>query len=167
MSYRDKQRKKRNLLICILSLLLVASVAGVAGWYFSKPKKDVKVESYTSVCTDIPDVNKIDCHPDLPVSKENCLSRGCCFSESKKNSSLSFNAPDCYYPSNYVGYTIASVDKTPRRTNIKLRRTKPSGFIKDSSNLNIRILHIDDNSLRIKVFFYFIYLRMHFLFILN
>lgn len=117
------------------------------------------------VCKNIPDLEKLDCYPDAPVTEAECINRGCCFSVPKKMSSNvslpPLNVPYCYYPSNYKGYEITDVKRKPTEIIILLHRIKPSGFPKDISTLRLLIKFIDNSMLRIKVnyllllYFYF------------
>lgn len=158
--YKEENHKKRNIVICI-SVLTVALVCGAGlAWYFSKYKygNDEKVikmpdnKLLSKVCTDIPDVKRLDCYPDAPVTENECINRGCCFTTRKNGVSFPpLNVPYCYYPENYAGYTVKDVAETPNHILIKLQKKQGSGFPKDIQNVNVLVSYIDDRSLRIKV----------------
>lgn len=147
-------------LICLLQVLSLTLVLRICEGLYAKNGINYNELSNSNlsvpVCLDIPDEKKFDCYPDAPVKENDCVSRGCCFSVPKSfvsSSSLPpLNVPYCYYPSNYKGYSITGIFKTSRRIRIKLERVQPSGFPKDSNNVNVLVSYLDDNSLRIKVY---------------
>lgn len=151
----------------ILILLLFSASCFFALYYMKNIIQTVilipddKFFDVAPICSGIPDLEKLDCYPDAPVTETECINRGCCFSVPKKISSNvslpPLNVPYCYYPSNYKGYEITDVKRTPTEILIILHLVKSSGFPKDISTLNVLIKFIDNCMLRIKVNYLFLH----------
>ncbi|GBN12316.1 hypothetical protein AVEN_212536-1 [Araneus ventricosus] len=111
------------------------------------------------ICSSVPDAEKFDCHPDRPVSKAECLKRGCCYTPASDltvrdldliNSSY-LGVPSCFFSNNYKGYEVGNITKDADHIEALLNRTIPSGFRNDIQNVRLNITFIDGASLRIRV----------------
>lgn len=108
-----------------------------------------------TMCSGIPDDQKFDCYPDAPVQEEECLNRGCCWQVVPQNFKLDgfppLNVPYCYFPADYVGYKIVNITSTKTGQIVVLQRFTPSGFPNDVAMLNMSLVVLDENRLRIKI----------------
>lgn len=168
--YLISENKKRNraskINRIVLLLLLILCLSLYFMWYFKNYAVrlcfDIPIDkniSSSPVCSGIPDIKKIDCYPDAPVTEIECSNRGCCYSVPSRSILETIlpplNVPYCYYPLNYKGYVINDVKRSSQRINVALERTQPSGFPKDVTNLKLLVTYIDDHILRIKVIKFF------------
>lgn len=143
-----------------LAVVVVGGAVGtlifflIHGTSFKGPDKPEDVCSI-----DVPDNEKFDCHPDRPVSEEECLKRGCCYSPESDLTVKDFDlidsrylgVPSCYYSSKYVGYELGNVTSSADGLTATLSRKIPSGFPSDVQSLDLEVVFIDDANLRIKV----------------
>lgn len=89
-------------------------------------------------CSGIPDPKKFDCHPDVGVTRERCLKRGCCFQEPSEDFPP-LNVPYCYFPEGYGGYEISDIHQEANEVRASLKRKIPSGFPSDVQELNLLV----------------------------
>ncbi|CAL1274835.1 unnamed protein product [Larinioides sclopetarius] len=156
--------KRQKYKISILSLLIFLGFAfaflGIVTWFHTRYNINffrvtiVKRSDSAPVCTEIPDLERFDCHPDPGATEENCLQRGCCFRSAQNSVNEKYprlGIPYCFYPSNYNGYSIENISQDGRHIRADLKRSSPSGFPKDILNLHLVISFIDDYTLRIKI----------------
>ncbi|XP_064456946.1 lysosomal alpha-glucosidase-like [Ornithodoros turicata] len=106
-------------------------------------------------CGQVWESHRLDCHPDRPPSYTSCLKRGCCYEPVNSTGSppeVGFILPpSCFYPSNYLGYKVESVERSLFKTVVRAKRVTPSGFPNDASTVIIEIINYDDFTARIRV----------------
>ena len=105
-------------------------------------------------CRNIEPNDRLDCNPDDPIAKDVCLRRGCCWTEGRQlvlNSSTGkppLNVPFCYFPSDFVGYNVTSVETYAYQTVVTLDRRIGSGFLRDSQTVKLEVTEFNDYSVR-------------------
>ncbi|XP_023237280.1 lysosomal alpha-glucosidase-like [Centruroides sculpturatus] len=100
----------------------------------------------------IPDNEKFDCHPDFPASEKDCLNRGCCWNANQNIGDKNQNIiPNCYFPSNYIGYEVKNIEKELTKISALLQRTVPSNFPSDVKYVNLTVYFYDRNTIRIRL----------------
>ncbi|KAH7990032.1 hypothetical protein HPB51_026488 [Rhipicephalus microplus] len=83
---------------------------------------DVKeiVVIQSPICGQVWESQRIDCHPEAAPSLESCRVRGCCFepvNASSENLEPGFQLPPaCFYPANYLGYKVDSIQRSRRES---------------------------------------------------
>ena len=104
-----------------------------------------------SVC-DVYDSNaRFDCHPGPDANEQSCQANGCCWQAAKSNKDLKdINVPYCYFPSDYVGYSLTSINRTKSGYTAQLSRQTKSGWPEDVMNLQLDI-YFYETYLRFKV----------------
>lgn len=91
---------------------------------------------------------RFDCYPGPGANQQGCESRGCCWRQSTSQRQVNeISAPYCYFPSDYEGYSINSINKTNYGYSAHLARHSKSGWPDDVVNL------------RLDIYFYKMYLR--------
>lgn len=129
-----------------------------------------KVEG--SFCVDIPLEMKFDCHPDGSPSESSCVKRGCCWHElqeiperkvpfpaprlhrpthGKALEDLPLNIPYCFYPRDYVGYSVTNFTSAEHGYTGFLERSVASVFPKDSPLLQMDVYFETDTRLRVRI----------------
>ena len=129
------------------------------------------VLDHSKQCLQVLPEERIDCNPDLPISREICLARGCCWlptgqhdKKAPKNISSSsstkafppLNVPYCFFGLEYRGYQLekdiySSKHLSVNKKIINLKRVRPSGFGRDVKNVKIEINELSSTVLRIKI----------------
>jgi len=90
---------------------------------------------------------RFDCFPDSGPSQSACESRGCCWNTGgiEKASALNVanklavDVPFCYFPKDYSGYTMISLQETDYGYIAKLSRTTSSGWPIDIKELQLNV----------------------------
>ncbi|ROT66397.1 Lysosomal alpha-glucosidase [Penaeus vannamei] len=129
-----------------------------------------KVEG--SFCVDIPLEMRFDCHPDGSPSESSCVKRGCCWHElqeiperkvpfpaprlhrpthGKALEDLPLNIPYCFYPRDYVGYSVTNFTSAEHGYTGFLERSVASVFPKDSPLLQMDVYFETDTRLRVRI----------------
>ncbi|XP_059156797.1 uncharacterized protein LOC131941537 [Physella acuta] len=93
--------------------------------------------------------NRFDCWPDRSGSTEEaCSRRGCCW----KQATFPDTAPNCFYPSDYNGYTATEVTMTAEGIDATLVRSTASFYSPDVKVLKLRVDYQTESRLRIKFY---------------
>ena len=158
------ERRKRTWLV--LGIVLVVLVILIVGLYFGlRHKKGDTPDPNPNPNPDPTcplvkeDVQRVDCHPDRPITQKSCLARGCCYIEASDlkvtnddliNSSY-FGVPSCFFPPDYKGYKLETNKTDGNTINAEFKRVTPSGFPKDVEKIVLDVTPIDDNRLQIQV----------------
>ena len=110
----------------------------------------------SDVCT-LSAVYRFDCHPERFVIKDTCLSRGCCWTDrdtyNKKNSELTRGQPQCYYPSNFPGYTVNNMTAISLGYQVDLAKNFSAYYPKDVKVLKMDVMFETNSRLHVKVAF--------------
>ncbi|XP_015783274.1 lysosomal alpha-glucosidase [Tetranychus urticae] len=120
-----------------------------SGGVFRAPAPS-KADPKSPQCT-LPNESKFDCNPDEPVNQQVCESRGCCWvpvTRSKRN--IPLNIPYCFYPSDYKLYDVADIKQGDNNATLKLVRKTASGFPDEIDNVNVEIIGLDSERLRVR-----------------
>ncbi|KAH7985185.1 hypothetical protein HPB51_026861 [Rhipicephalus microplus] len=118
---------------------------------------DVKeiVVIQSPICGQVWESQRIDCHPEAAPSLESCRVRGCCFepvNASSENLEPGFQLPPaCFYPANYLGYKVDSIQRSPTRIVARAIRVTPSGLPDDLRTIQVEVTNYNDNTARIRV----------------
>ncbi|XP_053212192.1 lysosomal alpha-glucosidase-like [Panonychus citri] len=96
----------------------------------------------------IDDKLKFDCHADQPRNQESCEKRGCCWTNNQDSNTNQI--PDCYFPSDYQGYVIKKLDNQENGVTIKLTRLRGSGLPKDIENVDVEVIGLDHERVRVR-----------------
>ena len=155
----------------VFTLMLVVLVTFVGGLFFiyghhgafshsrgpsmSVARSQPKV--YQDTCAaEVADDEKFDCNPEEPTTEEICLARGCCWNNSvadmKGQNHNPLGVPYCYFPANYEGYRVESIDEEFQKTVITLSRNRMSGFTDDINTVRVEVTSLDEQTLRIKMY---------------
>lgn len=104
---------------------------------------------------------RIDCNPDPPISKDICVSRGCCWIPGNEGQAFNqssktlppVNVPYCFFGSDYRGYAFSEVKNMSVHGDMVayLHRLRPSGFLKDVQNVKLQVDELSSSVLRIKM----------------
>ena len=97
--------------------------------------------------TNMPEADRLDCHPQLGASEEACIALGCCWNSTRSVSTVAA----CFFPPSYVGYEVTSIVEGQDRTQVILNRRQPSGLKNDSQTVRVDIVAIDNQRLRILI----------------
>ncbi|XP_015792613.1 lysosomal alpha-glucosidase-like [Tetranychus urticae] len=103
------------------------------------------IEVSNNVCS-IPSDFRFDCNPDDPSNKETCESRGCCWYPNKDDN----GSPKCFFPTNYQGYVIKGIENRKNGVTVRLTRNSSSGLPQDVSNVNLEVIGLDNERVRIR-----------------
>ncbi|CAN7939685.1 unnamed protein product, partial [Ixodes hexagonus] len=96
--------------------------------------------------------DRFDCYPEPGSTEGGCLSRGCCWrSVDQTPGEDKLDIPYCYFPNNYVGYSVESWETSDDRINVHLLRRTRSGVDLDVPVVQVEIIFYDQNTLRIRV----------------
>ena len=102
-------------------------------------------------CQNLKPNDRFDCGPDPHSSQKACEGRGCCWNVATpvlNGAKPGLGVPWCYYPTDYVGYRVDSIDNYSLRTVVTLKRKVGSGFRNDSQTVIVDITEINENSVR-------------------
>ena len=99
-------------------------------------------------CSSIEPNSRFDCHPDQPISEQQCLKRSCCFSNDNITS-----VPNCFFGEDFVGYLVKTVEEYPLKTLVTLERQLSSGFARDSQTVKVEVISLDETSLRSETYY--------------
>ncbi|GAB1607820.1 hypothetical protein Ahia01_001065900 [Argonauta hians] len=88
-------------------------------------------------------VDRFDCHPDRGVTHTSCVRRGCCWDHTQTVA--------CFYPTDYVGYTITKSVVTDTGMSYMLSRNTPSPFPKDIPEIRMDVYYETSSRIRIKI----------------
>lgn len=157
-----KARFTRILYILFSSFFVVATFCLFSSVFlaYSATPEDVEVIfPLLDQCQVLTPNKRVDCNPDLPISKDVCLKRGCCWSPIGVNPTPGITTnvlpplgvPYCYYGANYVGYQVTESRSDSQQTVIKLIRVQPSGFEDDVTDLTVVIDELSPSVMRIKL----------------
>lgn len=106
-------------------------------------------------CHNIQDNLKFDCLPQGNSTQKKCLARGCCWEKTKFDDArkdVILGVPNCFYPSNYPGYSMNHFKKTPKGFTADLDRRMPSPYPNDIMHLKLDIFYETKNRLHIKIY---------------
>lgn len=121
-------------------------------------RADVKeiVVIQSPICSQVWESQRVDCHPESSPSHESCRTRGCCFepvNASAENLEPGFQLPPaCFYPANYLGYKVDTIQRSPTRTVVRAVRVTPSGLPDDLHAIQVEVINYNDNTARIRVY---------------
>lgn len=96
-------------------------------------------------------VERFDCHPEPNGTEEACSSRGCCWNDLERDGQKPPDIPRCYFPSDYMGYSVDSVTTRNDGFDVKLTRQTPSGIDEDVRSVNVAAIYYDQDTVRITV----------------
>ncbi|WAQ96934.1 LYAG-like protein [Mya arenaria] len=105
-------------------------------------------------CGNIPQESRQDCWPEEKgTSQQGCEARGCCwlpagFSMKRRLG----NVPWCFYPTNYNGYMVTSVEKITAGTRAQLQLSRPSSWPNDVQKLYVDIVSETKTRLNVKIY---------------
>lgn len=116
------------------------------GYFTTAPRSHNATDPH---CTDIPVAQRSDCWPQGGASQQSCIAKGCCWGSSGKNLG---GVPSCYYPSNYVGYTVDSAKQIPRGMRYSLSRNSSSGWPSDIKSLTLDVIYETQQRLHVKLY---------------
>ncbi|XP_035233973.1 lysosomal alpha-glucosidase-like isoform X2 [Stegodyphus dumicola] len=147
--------RNRRILYAFIILIIAACAIALIVWLAKGKNKPEP----TSTCPKISDVERFDCHPNRPISENECIKRGCCYipatdqnvSDWDLINSSYLGIPSCFFPENYKGYKISNIVEKDDGFEADLNRNIPSGFPDDINKVHLMIDFIDDYSLRIKI----------------
>ena len=128
---------------------------------FQNPLSEPSLD-HMEQCLFVSPNSRIDCNPDPPISKNVCLSRGCCWMPAESGHVLHnvsnkalppLNVPYCFYGPDYRGYNITESHDLPEngRKVAYLKRVHPSGFKRDVDTVKIEVDELSTSVLRIKM----------------
>lgn len=177
LQYYQAKRRWSNVLtilfgaffFCALLFLMLAMKSDGTGEplmnneYFLNQNDPLSESSlhHTEQCFLVLPNERIDCNPDPPISKDVCVSRGCCWIPA--NDGQVFNqttkilpplsVPYCFFGSDYRGYAFSEVKNMSSNGNMVayLHRLRPSGFLKDVQNVKLEVDELSSSVLRIKM----------------
>lgn len=111
--------------------------------------RDERVSQGGKVCpNDIPENDRIDCHPEPNATPSRCIARGCFWCEGK-----SLSAPACFTPKQHGYRIIGQPIETPKGLTVQLQRiNRPTWFSKPVDNLQMNFEFQENDRLRIKIF---------------
>lgn len=110
-----------------------------------------EVGSDAPQCYSIPHGNRQDCWPQSEgVSQQKCEQKGCCWNPNY--SPMFGGVPFCYFPSNYQGYTVKSLQRSDTGVKVRLQLSRPSGWPNDLQQLALDVTF--DTSHRLHFKFY-------------
>ncbi|KAL3184189.1 hypothetical protein MRX96_032473 [Rhipicephalus microplus] len=126
----------------------------VPGSFSSGAKEIVVIQS--PICSQVWESQRVDCHPEAAPSLESCRVRGCCFepvNASSENLEPGFLLPPaCFYPANYLGYKVDSIQRSPTKIVARAVRVTPSGLPDEIRAIQVEVTNYNDNTARIRVY---------------
>ncbi|XP_053392914.1 lysosomal alpha-glucosidase-like isoform X2 [Mercenaria mercenaria] len=165
-----QQRRRFSFLTTICTICFAASL-GAFGIFVSMTFYDCMVEgnletnatdtdfeagdvvSNSPQCSSIPHTNRQDCWPQSGVvTQHKCEQKGCCWNPFYGNSPMLGGVPFCFYPSDYQGYTVTSVQKSDTGMKVMLRLQQPSGWPNDVQNVALDVTFDTAQRLSFKFF---------------
>ncbi|KAL1129226.1 hypothetical protein AAG570_013755 [Ranatra chinensis] len=102
-----------------------------------------------STCVNIEDGLKFDCFPRGQVTEKDCNQRGCCYTNITINRDP--KVPICYYPKTYNSYKYTNITIKDWGIVATMAAQFRSPYPKDSVNLVLHIIYIDENTVYIKM----------------
>ena len=109
------------------------------------------------VCDDLDSVHdRVDCHPDGPVTKDSCEARRCCWAPYENETSPDPNEPWvswCFFPSDFANYRIKYQSQSDNKIQLALVRDSAveTGF---NGNIHLLLAEIDlvsSDKLRLRI----------------
>lgn len=118
-------------------------------------KANVKQKDIDS-CSNFKDSEKFDCAPEGLVTEARCRARGCCWHPVLNMSTpvrgLPLDVPWCFYPDNYPGYIVDSVDYHPQGVRVQISRKTNSYYGNDIKTAVVEVTYRSTYTLRIKIY---------------
>ncbi|CAH8458144.1 unnamed protein product [Schistosoma turkestanicum] len=102
-------------------------------------------ESYTR-CSNITNVQRLDCYPNVGSNEGECIKRGCCWVPRSEHDGL----PYCYFPKDYSAYTVISTEKTKHGFIGQLSKSSPIYYPDEIKNIAVEIREETSTRLRIR-----------------
>ncbi|CAH8458112.1 unnamed protein product [Schistosoma turkestanicum] len=102
-------------------------------------------ESYPR-CSNISNVQRLDCYPNVGSNEGECIKRGCCWVPRSEHDGL----PYCYFPKDYSAYTVISTEKTKHGFIGQLSKSSPIYYPDEIKNIAVEIREETSTRLRIR-----------------
>ncbi|KAL5020346.1 hypothetical protein ScPMuIL_003238 [Solemya velum] len=94
----------------------------------------------------VSDLRKADCHPEPAATPTACFARGCCWGASGVG-----RTAYCYYLANHTGFETTSIQDTPTGQLAYLRRSQPTHWPNEMTDLNLTVKMETSSRLRFKL----------------
>jgi len=97
---------------------------------------------------------RFDCWPGPAASQSACEARGCCWNPNNehKQVNLTTGVPFCYFPKNYKGYSLTSLQETSSGWRVNVTRSSSSGWPGDVKHLTLDLWIETANRLHFKIY---------------
>ncbi|KAK3102556.1 hypothetical protein FSP39_012163 [Pinctada imbricata] len=115
--------------------------------------KEMQIKTnFDDLCAVPSDDLRFNCLQGDNASKETCLERGCCWNPiGNYGSGASAGPPSCYYPTNYVGYTVSEVKNSSMGISAELILSTKSYYPDESVFLFADVLYETDSRVRLRI----------------
>ncbi|KAH8854391.1 Lysosomal alpha-glucosidase [Schistosoma japonicum] len=106
----------------------------------------IKTAESNAHCSDITNVQRLDCYPNVGSNESGCIERGCCWMPNNEQDGL----PYCYFPKDYSAYTVVSTQQTKNGFIAQLSKLNPTYYSDEIKNIAVEMREETSTRLRLR-----------------